>query len=109
METNTDASNAVPNEETENPSINCAVSKKSEALITSKNRPKVRMVTGRVNSTKIGLTKTFRIPRTKDANNAEYTLVISIPGSNCATSRSETAVMTILIALFISDIIQHST
>ena len=55
---------AVQNELTENPSTNSSQSKMMTALMTNKNKPKVKKVTGKVNNTKIGFTKKFNNPKT---------------------------------------------
>lgn len=55
---------AVQNELTENPSTNSSQSKIMIALMTNKNKPNVKKVTGKVNNTKIGFTKKFNNPKT---------------------------------------------
>lgn len=55
---------------TENPSINLSANNMIIALITSKNKPKVRMVTGKVNMTKIGFTIKLSIDNTTATINA---------------------------------------
>ena len=49
---------------TENPSINLSAKRIINPFITNKNKPKVRMVTGKVKMTKSGFTKRFRIDNT---------------------------------------------
>ena len=55
---------AVQNELTEKPSTNSSQSKIMTALMTNKNKPKVKKVTGNVNKTKMGFTKKFNNPKT---------------------------------------------
>ena len=47
-----------------NPSINRSASKIIKALIINKNKPKDKIVTGKVSITKIGLTNALSIDRT---------------------------------------------
>ena len=49
---------------TENPSINLSANNMINALITSRNKPNVMMVIGRVRITNIGFTNKFKIDRT---------------------------------------------
>jgi hypothetical protein len=56
--------NAVQNEFILNPSTSLEHNKIIKALIANKNNPNVTIVTGKVNITKIGLTKIFSNPRT---------------------------------------------
>jgi hypothetical protein len=62
----TEAKSAVPNPSIlkESPITLCVIISVM-ALITNKNRPSVRNVTGRVSKIKIGLTNTFKIDRIK--------------------------------------------
>lgn len=46
---------------TTNPLTNCPASKTIIAFITNKNKPNVRIVTGKVNNTNNGLTNIFNI------------------------------------------------
>ena len=57
---------AVQNPETLKPSIQLLASKIKAALITNKNRPRVKMVTGKVRITKIG----FKIEKSKPTTKA---------------------------------------
>lgn len=70
----TAASNAVPNPSMikESPIMDC-VSIKVIALITNKNKPNDRTVTGRVKIMRMGFTITFRIDRIMLAMTAEPT------------------------------------
>ena len=56
--------NAVQNESTAKPPTILVHSKIITALITSKNKPRVTKVTGKVKITKIGFIKTFSNPKT---------------------------------------------
>lgn len=57
----TAASNAIPNPSILNElPINSAVNDKRAALITIKNKPREKMVTGSVNRTRIGFRKTLK-------------------------------------------------
>lgn len=49
---------------TPNPSINLSASNIIKALITSKNKPRVRMVAGNVKRISNGFTKTFKMAKT---------------------------------------------
>ena len=57
-------STAVQKLETPKPSISLSAKSMIKALITSKNRPRVNMVTGKVKMTKTGFTKTLRMDST---------------------------------------------
>lgn len=61
-ESNMLKSMAVQKPETSNPSIQLLAMSTSTALITNKNRPKVKMVTGKVNTTRTGFKKVNKIP-----------------------------------------------
>lgn len=50
---------------TENPSIKASAKSIIKPFTTSKNKPNVRIVTGNVNSTKIGLTNKFKKDNTR--------------------------------------------
>ena len=56
--------NAIRKPSTPNPEINASASKMITAFITSKNKPRVIMVTGNVNNTNIGFTIRLSIART---------------------------------------------
>lgn len=56
---------AVQNPLTPNPSINLSAKRIIRALITKRNNPRVKMVTGNVKIIKIGFTKRLRIAKTK--------------------------------------------
>lgn len=61
---------AVQKESTPNPPTILSQSNIIIALITNKNRPKVKMVNGRVNITNIGLIKILSNPKTTATINA---------------------------------------
>lgn len=61
---------AVQNESTLNPPTILVHNKIINALITNKNKPKVRMVTGNVNMTNIGLINILSKPKTTATINA---------------------------------------
>lgn len=56
--------NAVQNEFTLNPSTSVEHNKMINAFMTNKNNPNDSIVTGKVNSTKIGLINMFNKPKT---------------------------------------------
>ena len=56
--------NAVQNPSTVKPLTKWSQSRIIAALITNKNNPNVKIVTGKVKRTKIGFTKKFNNPRT---------------------------------------------
>lgn len=62
------------------------------ALITSKNNPSVRMVTGNVNKIKIGLTMEFINASTTATISAVTILLVVTPGSMYDTSKTLNAV-----------------
>lgn len=49
------------------------------ALITKRNKPKVKIVTGNVNKTKTGFTKKFKSAKTTATFNAAIKLSTTIP------------------------------
>lgn len=87
---------------TSNPSIIQSVNRIITALMTSKNRPKVRTVTGIVNRIKTGRRITFKIDRTNITNNATPKLLIKIPGNRNAAPRMIAAEIKSLNIYFIS-------
>ena len=93
--------NAVQNESTWKPFTNFVQIRIIAALITSKNKPSVRMVTGKVKSTKIGFTIRFSNPSTtattKDVFNPSSS---TTPCIKCEMMMTRTAVMRILISMF---------
>jgi hypothetical protein len=71
------------------------------AFITSKNNPKVRMVTGSVNNTRIGFTIKFKIARTTATIIAVKYPATATPGRNLANKTTTTAVKSNRIKKFI--------
>lgn len=63
----------------ESPKIQLA-NKMMQALITIRNNPKVKMVAGKVNRTKRGLTNIFKSAKTKATASAPRNPLTSIPG-----------------------------
>lgn len=61
---------AVQNESTPNPPTILEHNKIINALMTNKNNPKLRMVTGKVSITKIGLINILSKPKTMATNKA---------------------------------------
>lgn len=72
---------AVKNPSTTKPSTKTEVKESIIALMTSKKRPKVKMVKGIVRIVKIGLIKPLTNPKTTAAKNPAQTPVTAIPGS----------------------------
>ena len=66
--------------DTSNPGTIFEASNTNKALITKKNNPRVRIVIGNVKITKIGLTKTFKTPKTIATNKAVIQVSIETPG-----------------------------
>ena len=75
-----DANNAVQNVSTRKPLTSCDTSIKITALITKRNKPKVKIVMGNVKKTSIGLIKAFIMPKTAAAQIAVDRLFIRMPG-----------------------------
>lgn len=65
-------SNAVQNELTSKPSTNLSQSNTIAALMTNKNNPSVKTVTGKVKKTNIGFKKVFSNPKTTDTIKAIF-------------------------------------
>ena len=63
------------------------------ALITNRNNPKVSSVTGNVSSTKIGLIKMFKSPKTTATIIDVVKLATETPGIKCAMTMTRSAVM----------------
>ena len=61
------------------PSSKPAAAQNMKALMTNKNSPSVKNVTGKVNTTKAGRTMRLKMPITKAAVMAEPKLVTSTP------------------------------
>ena len=71
------------------------------AFITNKNKPNVRIVTGKVKITNMGLIKIFSNPNTIATNNAVVKLSTCTPGIKFEISKTKAAVIIILISRFI--------
>ncbi len=71
---------AVKNPLTEKPSITEAASNINEALMTKVNKPKVRILIGRVIKIKIGLTRTLTMPKNKASHKAGQKPATKTPG-----------------------------
>ena len=71
---------AIQKPPTEKPSITDDASKISKALMTKVNKPKVKMLIGRVIKIKIGLTKTLIIPKNKASHKAAQNPATTTPG-----------------------------
>jgi hypothetical protein len=84
-----------------NPFIKYPVAKMMQALMTNKNKPSVRMVTGKVNIINRGFTVASKIASTIATISAVKISLITIPGSICARINALTAVINILIKNFI--------
>lgn len=70
------------------------------AFMTSKNKPKVNRVTGRVNKIKMGLTNKFKSIRTAATTIAVTKLSTSMPGKIFASTTTAIALRTILMSVF---------
>lgn len=70
------------------------------ALITNKNKPKVTMVTGRVNMIRMGLTNKFNKTRTAATTTAVRKLFTLIPGKMFASTTTAMALSIISIRVF---------
>ena len=95
-------SNAVQNPRTAKPSINSPAKRMITALITNRNNPKVMMVIGKVNITKIG----FKIALSNANTMAKIMADVnpsasSTPGRNLAKITTARAVKSNLIIKFI--------
>ena len=86
---------------TANPSTNLSANKIINALIISKNKPKVTMVIGNVSITKSGLTQTFNNAKTMATIKAVVYVSTETPGSNFPSMIMATTLVTILIKNFI--------
>jgi len=92
---------AIKNPSTPNPLTNASASKIITALITSKNSPKVTIVTGNVNITKIGFTIKLRTAKTIATIIAVTYPATVTPGKNFANKTTATAVNRMRIKNFI--------
>lgn len=71
------------------------------ALITNKNKPSVKIVTGKVNNTKIGFTKKFNNPKTIATVRAVVNSSITTPFINLAMTKTNIDVISIRMSSFI--------
>ena len=71
------------------------------ALMTSKNKPNVKTVTGKVNNTKIGFTKKFNNANTTATVSAVVNLSTTTPFIKWAMTKTNAAVINILKSSFI--------
>lgn len=78
--------NAAPKPSTLNPGTSFATSKNIKALMTKVNKPKVRMLIGRVKSNNKGLMNMLTNPITNAAQKAGITPARLIPGTTQATN-----------------------
>lgn len=92
----TDASRAIPNPSISNelPIIPSVISSVM-ALITNRNKPRVKIVTGRVKIMSMGFTKTFNIDKIKLAIIAEPKPDTSNPSKYPAIAKNNTALIII--------------
>jgi ABC-type branched-subunit amino acid transport system substrate-binding protein len=89
--------------DTPKPSINLSANIIINALITNKNKPKVKMVIGKVKIIRIGFTKTFKMAKTiATINGVVKELSNETPGKNFARMITAMAVSTNFIIVFIS-------
>lgn len=86
-----DARTAVKKDDIVNPLTKSAVRYITNPFITSANRPKVRIVIGKVNSRKIGFIKALKSPRTNPAKSRGTTPSTSTPGSIAEVTPTATA------------------
>ena len=68
--------------------------------MTSKNKPNVTMVIGKVNRMRIGFIKMLSNPRTTATISEVVKLATTTPGMKCAIMTTKTAVIKILISKF---------
>jgi hypothetical protein len=91
---------AVQNELTSNPSTKLSQSKIMTALMTNKNKPNVKKVTGKVNNTNMGFTKKFNNPRTMATVKAVENSSIITPFISLDMTKAKMAVISILKSSF---------
>ena len=76
------------------PLINEAINQISKALITKVNKPKVKILIGKVNNTTIGRMMALTMPKTRATNNAVKKPETSKPGIRYATTNKAAALRT---------------
>ena len=84
-----------------NPGIKWSQSMIIIVLITNKNNPRVNIVTGSVNNTKIGFTKKFSKPNTMATVNAVVNSSISTPFITLAMTKTKSEVISMRTSSFI--------
>ena len=89
-------SNALHHELTRKPGTRSEVHIMIRTLMTSKNRPNVKMVIGMVSITRIGLTTAFNKPSTSATKIAVHELLTETPLSIHEANKTATAVINIL-------------
>ena len=85
---------------TSKPSNSLSAKRMIAALITNKNKPKVTIVIGSVNMTKIGFKMAFKMANTTATIIADRKLATSTPGKNLANTITAIAVSNSLIIKF---------
>ena len=93
-------SSALQNDLTVNPVTSSAQSKMTSALMTNKNSPKVKMVTGNVKIISTGFTKRFSSPSTMATITEVQKVSTATPGSNREIIRTSIAVTIMRIIRF---------
>lgn len=103
MDNNILKSIAVQILDTPKPSINLSANNIINALTTNKNKPKVRIVIGKVKIIRSGLINTFKIAKTKATiNGVVRESSRETPGKNLAIMITAKAVRTNFTIVFIS-------
>jgi hypothetical protein len=83
------------------PFTNLLASNTTRAFTTNKNKPRVRMVTGKVSRIKTGFRKMFKIASTTANTKAVQKVSICMPLRTCARPKETPAITKILIRKFI--------
>ena len=94
-------STAVHNPSTLKPSTSLSANNTIKALIIKRNKPNVRIVTGKVRMTKIGFTKRFKTDRTIATIKAPRYPLTDTPFNNSASAKTASAFKSSLIISFI--------
>jgi hypothetical protein len=97
---------AVQKESTLKPATKWSQRRIIRALMTSKNKPRVKNVTGKVNKTKTGFTKKLRSANTMATVSAVVNSSTTTPFIKCAMINTSSAVINILIKIFIGIILK---
>jgi len=77
------------------------------ALITSKNKPKVISVIGKVNRIRIGFIKMLSSPRTTATISEVVKFAIVTPGIKCAMTTTKIAVINMRRSKFINSLLNY--